>query len=395
MDAKPSTPEGGDFSLVLGGPLYQLLVRAKLIKPPLNRVGRRMAIISAVAWVPVAILTLVGGRFAGGVGIPFIRDFEVHVRLLGMLPLLILAELVINARVSTIVEEFVDRRIVTSGQLGRYRDILGSAVRLRNSIPAEVILAVLVFGVGHLIWQKSFSLDASTWYATVSPAGTSYTPAGTWYAYVSVPIVQFILLRWYFRLFIWWQYLWRVSRLDLHLVPTHPDRAGGLEFLAAVVFALAPFLVAHSGLVAGYIANRILYQGAKLPEFKLELAGMALWLNLITLGPLFLFGPRLNRARMGGLRLYGRLANDYVQAFEKKWITGPEPEADGLLGSGDIQSLADLANSFQVVQGMRMMPFGKEAVIRLNVIIFLPILPLLLTMIPAEELLERLVKIVL
>ena len=395
MEQDPSPSETRDFSLVLGGPLYQLLLRSGLIRPPLNRVGRRMLVICGVAWLPLAVLTLLGGRFTGGVKVPFLGDVEVQCRLLVMLPLLILAELIVHARMSAIVGEFLARKIVTPEQRTRYQAILDAAMRLRNSIPIEAGMAVLVFGLGNVVWREAVSLHADAWYASVTPGGTVYTPAGYWYAFVSVPIVQFILLRWYFRLFMWCQYLWRVSRLDLRLVPTHPDRSGGLGFLANVVFALAPFVVAHSALIAGYIANRILYQGAKLPEFKLEIAAIAIFLNLIILGPLFLFAPRLNQTRIVGLRLYGRLANEYVQGFDSKWVKGSAPAGEALLGSADIQSLADLANSFQVVQSMRTFPFGKEALLQLNLMIALPLLPLALTMFPLDELLLRLVKVVL
>jgi hypothetical protein len=395
MEADPTPSETRDFSLVLGGPLYQLLVRSGLIRPPLNRVGRRVMVIGGVAWLPLAVLTLLGGRFAAGVKVPFLQDFEVQCRLLAMLPLLIGAELTVHGRMSNIVAEFLARKIVTPEQRTRYQEILDAALRLRNSIPIEAGMALLVFGLGNLVWREGVSLHADAWYASVTPGGTVYTPAGYWYAFVSVPIVQFILLRWYFRLFIWCQYLWRVSRMELRLVPIHPDRSAGLGFLANVIFALAPFLLAHSVLVAGYIANRIFYQGAKLPEFKLEVVALFVLLNLLALGPLLVFGPGLSAVRLVGLRMYGRLANEYVQDFDRKWVSGPALEGEALLGSADIQSLADLANSFQIVQTMRAFPFGKEALIQLNVIILLPLLPLVLTMIPLDELVKRLVQVVL
>lgn len=395
MEPDPSPSETHDFSLVLGGPLYQLLLRSGLIRPPLNRVGRRILVICTIAWLPLAVLTLIGGRFAGGVKVPFLQDFEVQCRLLATLPLLIAAELIVHGRMSAIVAEFLARKIVVPEQKAKYQSILDAAMRLRNSIPIEAGMALLVFGLGNFVWREGVSLRADAWHASVTSGGTVYTPAGYWYAFVSVPIVQFILLRWYFRLFIWCQYLWRVNRLDLRLVPTHPDRAGGLGFLSNVVFALAPFVVAHSVLVAGYIANRILYDGGKLPAFKLEIAALAVLLNVIALGPLFIFAVRLSRTRLVGLRFYGRLANEYVQGFDSKWVSGPSPEGEALLGSADIQSLADLANSFQVVQSMRTVPFGKEALLQLNAMIALPLLPLGLTMFPLDELLLRLVKVVL
>jgi hypothetical protein len=354
-----------------------------------------MVVISAFAWLPLAILTLLDGRFLTGVRVPFLQDYEVQARLLLMLPLLIGAEVLIHRRTSGIVQQFQERQIVTAEDRPRYQAVVASTLRLRNSVPIEVVLAVLVFGLGGFLWRAAVSLDADTWYASVTPGGKLYTPAGYWYAFVSVPLAQFVLLRWYFRLFLWSWFLWRVSRLNLTLVPTHPDRACGLGFLGDAVVALGPFLMAHSILVAGFIADRILHGDSKLPDFRGEIAAMAGFLLLVALGPLCVFAPRLAEARFAGLRRYGSLASAYVLDFDRKWI-GQRPRAgEALLGTADIQSLADLANSFEIVRNVSVFPFGKRTLVQLAIIIALPIMPLTLTMFPLNEILGRLLKVVL
>src|SRR5213075_3011554 len=146
--------------------------------------------------------------------------------------------------------------------------------------------------VGPHIWRSGLALHSDTWYATITSSSLSHPPAGLWYGFVSVPVFQFILLRWYYRIFIWFRFLFQISRLDLNLVPLHPDRSCGLGFLGNVAVAFAPLLMAHSGLIAGYIANRILHEGAKLPDYKLELIAMAALLLAIVLGPLCAFIPK-------------------------------------------------------------------------------------------------------
>lgn len=395
MTTEAPVQESQDFSLVLGGPLYQLLRRLGLIRPPLQRVGPRMIVITAVAWLPLAVLTLVDGTFFGGVKVPFVRDVEVQARLLASLPLLIAAEVVINSRITGIIQQFLERGIVTPTTRPRYQAILDSAVRARNSIPIEVGMALLVFVLGNFLWQHAVSVHQNAWYATASGDEFVYTLAGRWYAFVSVPIVQFILLRWYFRLAIWCWILWQLSRLDLSLIPTHPDRSCGLGFLGGVVFAMAPFLMAHTCFLAGYLANQILYNGQKLPDHKLDIGAVILLLLLVTLGPISVFAPRLSRARLMGLRHYGRLASDYVLAFDRRWISERPLGEDSLLGSADIQSLADLANSFQVIQGIRLVPFGRETLVPLVAIIAIPLLPLGLTMFSLTELVHRLIGLLL
>ena len=212
---------------------------------------------------------------------------------------------------------------------------------------------------------------------------------------MSLPLFQFILFRWYFRLFVWARFLWQVTRGDLSLVPTHPDRAGGLGFLSLTVVAFAPVLLAHGVMLAGLAADRIFFHAARLPDFKVQLAVVVAFLLVIVLGPLLLFTPHLGSARRVGLREYGTLAQRYVREFDDKWLRGGAPAGEPLVGSADIQSLADLGNSFELVRSMRAVPFTRDVVLQLAVITLLPVVPLLLTMVSLEELLKGLLKVVL
>jgi len=390
---KSDTGQTEDFSLVLGGPLYQLLLRYRLIEPPFGQLGWRIGLITALAWLPLVPLTIFTGRFAGGVKVPFLYDFEVHARLLFALPLMVLAELVVYIRMRAITRQFVERQIIVESVQPAFNTVISSAIRLRNSLTVEIALLLFAVLAGPHIWRATLALHSDTWYATITSSSLSHTHAGHWYAFVSVPVFQFILLRWYFRIFIWCRFLFQISRLDLNLVPLHPDRCCGLGFLGNVAIAFAPLLMAHSGLIAGYIANRVLHEGASLPDYKFELLGMAVLLLVIVLGPLCVFVRKLNAARIAGLRTYGRLASEYVNAFAGKWTRGVVAGGEPLLGSADIQSLADLDNSFAIVKEMKLVPFGKEAVLRFIVVIALPLAPLALTMFSLEELLKRLITV--
>jgi hypothetical protein len=257
-----------------------------------------------------------------------------------------------------------------------------------------VLLIALVYVVGVLIiWRQFTALSATTWYTVASAEGSKLSLSGVWYGYVSVPIIQFLLFRWYFRIFIWARFLWQVSRLGLSLVPTHPDHVGGLGFLSNTIYAFTPLAVAHGGLVAAYIANRIFYLGASLPEFKIEIAVLAVFLLCMVLGPLLLFEPQLAEAKRTGNREYGTLASRYVREFDAKWLRGGAPAGEPLVGSGDIQSLADLNNSFEVVRTMGIAPITKATFVRLVAATLVPVAPLALTMMPLEELLKKLLGI--
>jgi hypothetical protein len=388
--------EPADFSLALGGPLFQLFLRTRLSGPALEIVGRRIIVITAIAWLPLLLLAALEGQALGGsVAVPFLLDVDAHVRFLVALPLLIVAELVVHQRMRFVVRQFLERNLIPESALGRFEAAIAAALRLRNSVLAEVLLIAFVYVVGILIlWRQYMALDTATWYAAPTVAGLQLSLTGVWYGYVSLPLFQFLLMRWYFRLFIWARFLWQVSRLDLSLVPTHPDRVGGLGFLANTVYAFVPLAVAHGALLAGLIANRIFYLGAALPEFKVEIAVLVVFLLGVVFGPLLVFAPQLAEAKRRGNREYGTLAERYVREFDAKWLRGGAPVDEALVGSGDIQSLADLANSFEVVRTMRLAPVTKEAILQLAVATLAPLVPLALTMMSLEDLLKRLLGIV-
>ena len=403
MNASPSKPSDNllrdppDFSLVLGGPLFQLLRRTHLSNDALEMARQRIIVIALLAWLPLLLLSALEGNLLGGnVAVPFLMDVEVHIRFLLAIPLMVSAELVVHRRMLMLVKQFLERNLIPQHAMPRFDAAIRSAFRLRNSTLAEVLLLALVYSLGVLvIWRHYVALDAPTWFATPSADGSTLSFAGMWYAYLSVPIFQFLLVRWYFRLFIWTRFLWQVSRIDLNLVPTHPDRTGGLGFLAATSFAFIPLLMAHGVMLAGNLANQIFYLGSTLPEFKGEIALMVFFLLCVVFGPLLVFAPQLAAAKRTGLREYGALAQRYVREFDAKWLRGGAPADEPLVGSGDIQSLADLGNSYEVLRTMRVAPVSKDAILRIAAAVLVPIVPLALTMMPLEELLKKLLGILL
>ena len=385
-------PEVQNFSLVLGGPLFQLMYRLHLSDDALMLVRQRVIIISIFAWLPLLVLSALEGHvLEKREVVPFLMDIEVHIRFLVALPLLIIAELVVHKRMHRIGLAFMERNLIPPAAMTQFADAVRSAFRLRNSVFAEVLLVILVYGVGVLVvWRQYTALHAATWYATPSAGGSTLSFSGMWYGYVSLPIFQFLLIRWYFRVLIWARFLWQVSRIKLSLVPTHPDRVGGLGFLSNTVYAFAVLLIAHGTMLAGQLANRIFLLDASLPEFKMEIGLMTIFLLCVVFGPLLVFTPQLAQCKRSGLNEYGTLAERYVREFDLKWLRGGAPADEPLVGSGDIQSLADLGNSYEVVRSMRIAPITKDAVLQLAVAILLPIAPLLLTMMPLEELLKQL-----
>ena len=387
--------EPAEFSLVLGGPLYQLWKKARLDDDAGQLVRRRVAAMVLLAWLPLLLLSLAEGRAWGGSGtLAFLEDIEMHARLLLALPLLVVAELVVHQRMRPVVRQFTDRGLIPDAAIQKFEAAIAAAMRLRNSVPAELLLIALVYTAGvAATWRSQGVLEVATWSGVGADGSWRPSLAGWWLGCVSMPLFQFLLLRWYFRLFIWARFQWQVSRIELQFMPTHPDRCGGLGFLGGVSYAFAPVLLAQGVLLSGMMANRILYAGAKLPEFKVELIGLVAVLVFAILGPMLAFAPKLAAAKRTGLREYGTLAQTYAREFDRKWLRGGAARDESLVGSADIQSLADIGNAVGVIGEMRMAPFTLRTVFELGVMTLLPVGPLLLTMISLEELLDRVLAV--
>src|SRR5262249_29140598 len=169
------------------------------------------------------------------------------------------------------VRQFLERDLIPEVSRARFDAAVAAAMRLRNSAVAEALLPVLVYINAIFVWPHYGVLDGPAWCAVSSCGGRQFSASVGGVVCVSLPLFQFILLRWYFRIVIWIRFLWQVARCTLSLVPTHPDRVGGLGFLSGTAVAFAPVLAAHGTLLAGLIAGRIFFDGATLPDFNVEI----------------------------------------------------------------------------------------------------------------------------
>jgi hypothetical protein len=275
---------------------------------------------------------------------------------------------------------------VRAEQLPAFRAALLEAVRWRDAWFVEAVAAALALSFIAEGPRPDLPSAISTWRTT---ADGHLTPAGWWYAVVSFPVFQFLLWRWLARMLSWSQLLWRINRLNLQLIPTHPDLAGGLGGFGVAHVTLAPLGVGFSTMLVASFTEEILYGGADVSRFVLPMAGAVCVTVILIVAPLLIFTPRLIRLRQEGLLEYGTLGADYARAFDDKWIQPKTPPREPLLGSADVQSLADLANSFNIIRSMQIVPIALFQVLVLVVAAVLPALPLALFVIPLDELILK------
>jgi hypothetical protein len=384
-----------NFSLTQGGFLYRFLLRLGAIAE--NRhfpVSRTIGSI-LVTWLPLLVLSLEQGlAYGGGVEIPFLKDFSANVRFLLSLPLLITSEPGIDRQIRLTVTHFIECRLVPEREIPAFESVLMKVSRLGNRVLPEIVMLVIAYLPS--VTARSHEIlmtGVSSWHTILTPAGETLSYAGWWFGLVSAPMFRLLLLRWLWRMVLWAWLLWRISRLKLVLIPTHPDAAAGLGFLAEAQLGFGSIAFAGSAVIAAQVGNAIAYEGATLGSLKLIIVSYCVFIIILLLSPLLLMIPTLYRVRKQGLLEYGVLASDYARMFDAKWVHGRRPETEGLLGNADIQSLADLSTSFSIVREMRIIPIDKRTLLGLAIGAVLPMVPVLILATPAEDLLRTVFRL--
>ncbi len=381
------------FHLTEGGPLFRIQRRIGLIRENAPFL-KRMAVLAAIfTWLPLLILSAMQGlAFGHAVPVSFLKDFSTYTRFLLAVPLLLLAENIIGPRIAETASHFVKARVVIEKDFQKFDEIVERGLRARDSTLAEVILVVIAYICSFIAFQATPS-RISTWYRTVSDGDhTSLTWAGIWLLAVCTPLYQFLIFRWLWRLFLWFQFLGRVRHLDLQLFPPHPDQAGGLGFVGEGQRFWGLLLFAFSLGSAGVLAREIVYGKIPLTYFAPAIGTYVVVALILIVGPLVVFTKLLIKTKRIGLRQYGTLATTYTGLFHKKWILQQNPDNEPLLGTADIQSLADLGNSYSFVEKMNLLPVDLRTVLHLVVASLVPIAPLLLTVMPFKSIVKLFLK---
>jgi len=374
---------GFDSFSLLGGPLHRLGCRMGLVQGGTNTVALGLAL-GALSWTVLVVLTFIGGA---GHQLFSLSAIGAHVRLLLVIPLFFICESLLDPRLTAFVGTIVRSGVVPENALPALQSEISRTARRKDSWLAEAI-CLLAGALLPLIGpQLHLSGTAGSYDPSRAAGGPSW--AGQWYWIVCLPLFRFLMLRWLWRLALWSCFLWRVARLELHLVPTHPDGNAGLGYLEVVQAQFTPLILAISALQAASFAEEMssgtVTFEAIYPAFALVLVVDA----VLFLGPLFIFTSKLWACRVKGLCDYMEFAESYVSGFDRKWLGTDTAPGEPLLGTPDLQSLADLTNSMNVVRNMRLVPLSRRLLTSFAAVGLVPILPLLLLKYPVAELTEK------
>jgi hypothetical protein len=368
------------FSL-LGGPLYRLGRRIGLVRGEANMVPLGLAVGGSV-WIAIVTLAYLEGV---GARLWSMEVIGAHARLLLVIPLFFIGESWAAPQMSDCVRSIAGSSLVTP----RVRPALNAAVarthRWTNAWWPEAVcllVAILVEATGTRLQT----------YGATSGADPARDAAGAHvYVLVGLTMFRFLLFRGLWKLWLWGHFLWRLSRLDLRLMPGHPDRSGGLGYLQFVHERFTPLIAALSVLECASLAEDIARSAATITAAYPLIAGLMAADAVLFLGPLLVFTDKLWASRTAGLTAYMTLGGRYVTEFERKWLARAEvPTKDALMSTGDFSAMTDLASSITVVRSMRAVPIGARVLTRMGVAALVPFAPLLLFKYPVDELAQAL-----
>jgi hypothetical protein len=251
---------------------------------------------------------------------------------------------------------------------------------------SEFLLFVLALATSIAMRLVIMKATASSW----ERQGGAVTLAGWWYMLVSLPMLYFLLFRAVWVFLLWTAFLTRISCLDLQLISSHPDHAGGLGFLGWGLAAFTPTIVAFSTVMSGGFAYEIYHHGETLDSLKYHLIVYVILITVIMHLPVIPFAAHLSRFRFRGLLEFSNLVIKHDRAFEEKWIQPQSKNQEKILGSQDTQSLAGIAEGYEHIQEMRFIPWDSKAVTTIAIAAALPMLPLIGTEIPFRDIVLKL-----
>jgi len=376
------TTDGQDFSL-LGGPLHGLGRRLGLVRGAANPIPLGL-VLGAGSWLVLVALALIQGAGHPMLSLGVIAG---HVRLLVVIPLFFVCEAWVDPRMNAFVDTLRRSEVIPVKAWPALNSEIARNLRWKDSwLPESLCLLATV------LWStlgSQWAMHGAT--SAFDPARNSsaMSLAGHWYWFVCLPLFRFLALRWIWRLGQWARFLWRISRMELHLVPTHPDGTAGLGYLEVVHTHFLPLVLALSAVQAAGLAEELVGGSIAFEAIYPALA-LVLVIDLaLFFGPVFVFTPKLWACRVKALSDYMEFASNYVSDFDGKWLAPGSGRGELLLGTPDLQSLADLSNSMNVVRNMRVVPVNLGLLRDFVIVALLPLLPLLLLKYPIAELAQK------
>lgn len=374
------------FSLVRGGPFHSLQRKLGLLDADdLPRARTALALV-LITWLPPAILTLAQGiPWTGVYAANFFLDPGSYARFMVAIFVLTIVDRSADRRLNRLLSGFLESGIVAATERDALVRSLGVADRRTSSRAAEALTLLGAYGFTLLTLERTLALEADFW---IEGKLTGLSAAGWWWLLVSTPLYFFLTLRWLWRLGVWAWLLATIARLPLRLVPTHPDRAGGLGFLTLFPMVFVPFTFALSAVIASSVLQEVVFGHLSFDMLRgITVAWLAV-VGLLFVGPLCVFSPSLLRLREGAVLEHGELvARMHRRAIEQLLANERNGQA---LDPESVATMADMASGVETVRRIKLLPLELWALAPLAVAAAAPLIAVASVQVPIAELLQRL-----
>lgn len=383
------------FSIIKGGLLERGLRFLRIVRPddPKNAL-RKIIFFISITWVPLLIMTLVSGLFwSDKVQIPFLYDFPVHIRFLVALPLMILAEGMADKRIKLIVNQFGKAGLLHEDGLQKFELAKVRADRMVESPWTEGFFILFILANISFRWVIH-DVVVSSWQFPEIEATSAASAATWWFVTISIPIFQFIILRWLWRWIIWFRLHFMISKSNLNLSPTHPDKAGGIGFLGEPPAPFAMLTLALGLVLSAVIAARMIFNNHQLSQYYVLIGVFIFLCIVINIVPLLVYFKPLRLARIRGIFEYSALIQKHHLQFTSKWFESNTNE-ELLIGNPDISSMCDFSPVYDSVEKMHPFPFDIKTMVTVVLTSIVPLIPLAALIMPVGELVKVLVGILL
>lgn len=366
----------------------------------LNRIFRghwnlrtRVILLLALGWA-IPLVMAVFQAHSMGQRFRFLNPFSLHAVFLIALPTLIFSQHYLSRVTGRMIQRFREEKLLGPDDERKFDQLVAAARQQINSLPIAVLTVAAILVTAYYRPDVGYHRLFLRYRQIPADANISFDYVGFWVVWVTLPTYQFVVLRWVWRYAVWTWLLCRISRLDLRLLATHADRAAGLSFVEATQVKFSIIVFSISVIFSSAIGQELVFGGRSLGSFKNTMLMFVLLGLLVIYGPLLVFSPVLAAAKREGKRRYACLVMDHARAFDDKWIRGPRPPDESILGHPDVSSLTDISTSYQVIVEMKIFMSSRINLMRTAAAALLPTLPLAATIVPLGELVKQIMALI-
>lgn len=382
------------LSLTEGGPFVRLERHIRLVERDGRRGARHVLGVPTPVWAVMMVLAIVGVLLEGRIDLePVLWQIDVHARLLVATPLLLLSEIVMEARAAELTRRATSEGCVEPAGLSRWHATIAQLHRLRDAWWPELVIVFVVYAMTAAGLLRIFPEQVARWLVpSLHPErALEHAQSVAWWLYVLIgqPIFLFLAFRWLWRWALWSALLVSLPWMHLDLQASHPDRAGGIGFLSGLLMPLRWFVVAIGVALVSVWMDEILWERAPSSEFAGYFLGFVAFVLFIALAPHLAMTPQLMRSRRWGATEYAKLVRQYIEQFDQRWIAEDKPP---LLGHPDFSGLADIGSSYGVIRQMRVTLFSRTDVLILVGLLLALIAPLVLVGLSPADIVKMFVE---